>query len=136
MPGPIWPTMKFKQNIPPGCPIQLTTKIWPGRLLVFWVSEKYAGKELIRNGREATRKGDGQLISILTSNFRVVVDEWESRSLRCIEVSGKYLYKDPFSTIYVYHKRRYVLGQDFPHSLYENSFATLSKTIFKGLANF
>jgi hypothetical protein len=30
MPDSIWPIRKFKQIISPGCPIHLTTQIWPG----------------------------------------------------------------------------------------------------------
>jgi hypothetical protein len=58
------------------------------------------------------------LMVITTATFRASFEEWKSRLLRCIEVSGEYLQKYHFSTIYVPHKRRQALEQDLPHHLY------------------
>jgi hypothetical protein len=57
------------------------------------------------------------LMLIPTATFRPSFEEWKSRLLRCIEVSGEYLQKYHFSTIYVPHKRRQAPGQDLPHHL-------------------
>jgi hypothetical protein len=57
MPDPIWLIMKFKQTSSPVVPSSLRPRFDLGRLLAFRISENDAGKEFIRNGKGAERKG-------------------------------------------------------------------------------
>jgi hypothetical protein len=78
-------------------------------------SERDAGREFIRNGRKPAQNVTYILMLIPTATFSA---SFQERKVDCCDVLRQVesiFKKCHFSTIYVYHKRRQILGQDLLH---------------------
>jgi hypothetical protein len=98
--------MKFKQITSHGRPIQLTPRFGADRLLAFGYLKVMLEGSPLETEEELQEKVTDILTFDPTPTFRKVFEEWKSRLLQCIEADREYFLKDPFSTIYIYHKRR------------------------------
>jgi hypothetical protein len=64
-----------------------------GRLLTFWASENYAGREFIRNGRGAARKGDWHFNVNPGTDLQSSISRTEKPTTTRIQ-AGEIIFKD------------------------------------------